>query len=123
MRWRIERRWDQRGDLGCPMLASPVALESRAGLIELGDARLSCGKSAAWLAGIPEADLWVGAYHGPEASALTLDIAENQVHLESLEAGMVVWDKGHVTIDALGLQAEPRADGATAVQVISRDEG
>jgi len=40
-----------------------------------------------------------------------------------LEAGMVVWDKGHVTIDALGLQAEPRADGATAVQVISRDEG
>ncbi len=123
MRWRIERRWDQRGDLGFPMLASPVALGSRSGLIELGKARLSCGRDAAWLLGIPEADLWVGAFHGPEASALTLDLAENQVHLESLEAGMVVWDKGHVTIDALGLQAEPRVLGAKTLHVISRDEG
>ena len=105
------------------MLASPVALESRSGLIELGNARLSCGKDAAWLLAIPEADLWVGAYHGPEASALTLDIAENQVHLETLEAGIVLWDKGHVTIDALGLQAEPRVVGAKTLHVIRRDEG
>ena len=123
MRWRIQRRWAEGANLGCPMLASPVALESRSGLIELGNARLSCGSNAAWLVGIPEADLWVGAFHGPEASALTLDLAENQVHLESLEAGMVVWDKGHVAIDALGLQAEPRVVGAKAVHVISRNEG
>lgn len=123
MRWQIQRRWTGGANLGCPMLDSPVALESRSGLIELGNARLSCGKDAAWLLAIPEADLWLGAFHGPEASSLTLDIAENQVHIESLQAGMVLWDKGHVTIDALGLQAEPRVVGAKALHVIRRDEG
>ena len=118
MRWRIQRRWAGGSKLGYPMLASPVALESRSGLIELGSARLSCGGNPAWLAAIPAADLWVGAYHGPEASALTLDLKEKQVHLESLEAGIVLWDKGHVTIDALGLQGEPRVVGADSVHVI-----
>ncbi|MCY4019679.1 MAG: hypothetical protein OXG39_09740 [Chloroflexi bacterium] len=123
MRWRIQRRWAGGAKLGCPMLDSPVARESRSGLIELGNARLACGRDAAWLVAIPEADLWVGAFHGPEAAALTLDIAENQVHLETLQAGMVLWDKGHVTIDALGLQAEPHVVGAKALHVIRRDEG
>ena len=118
MRWRIQRRWAGEATLGCPMLASPVALESRSGLIELGSARLSCGSNPAWLVAVPDADLWVGAYHGPEASALTLDLAEKQVHLESLEAGIVLWDKGRVTIEALGLQGEPRVVGADSVQVI-----
>ena len=123
MRWRIQRRWAGGAALGCPMLESPVALESRSGLIELGGARLSCGGNAAWLVAVPDADLWVGAYHGPEPSALTLDLGEKQVHLESLEAGLVLWDKGHVTIDALGLQAAPRVVGAEAVRVIQRAEG
>ena len=117
MRWRILQRWAGEAKLGFPMLASPVALEGRSGLIELGDARLSCGRNAAWLVAIPETDLWVAAYHGLEASALTLDIAEKQVHLESLEAGIVLWDKGHVTIEALGLQGEPRVLGADSVDV------
>ena len=118
MRWRIQRRWAGEANLGFPMLASPVALESRSGSIELGSARLSCGRNAAWLVAVPESDLWVGAYHGPEASALTLDLAEKGVHLESLEAGIVLWDKGHVTIEALGLQGEPRVAGADSLQVI-----
>ncbi|MCY4061279.1 MAG: hypothetical protein OXG53_02805 [Chloroflexi bacterium] len=118
MRWRIQRRWADAAMLGSPMLASPVALESRSGRIELGSARLSCGGHPAWLVAIPDADLWVGAYHGPEASALTLDLAGKQVHLESLEAGIVLWDKGQVTVDALGLQGEPRTVGADSLQVI-----
>ncbi len=117
MRWRIQRRWAGGASLGCPMLDSPLALESRSGLIELGDARLSCGSSAAWLVAVPEADLWVGAYHGPEVAELTLDLGGKQVQLESLEAGLVLWDKGHVTIDALGLQGEPRVVGADSVHV------
>ena len=118
MRWRIQRRWADGAQLGFPMLASPVALECRSGRIELGSARLSCGANAAWLVAVPDADLWVGAYHGPEASALTLDLAEKQIHLDSLHAGIVRWDKGHVTIEALGLQGEPRVVGADSVRVI-----
>ena len=107
MRWRIQRRWADGEDLGFPMLLSPLALENRSGHIELANARLHCGSDAAWLVGVSEAGLWVGAYHGPEASALTLDVPGGQVHLERLEAGMVRWDKGHVTVDAIGLELRP----------------
>lgn len=118
MRWRIMRRWANGADLGYPMLSSPVALESRAGHIELGGARLRCGSEAAWLVGLPDAGLWIGAYHGPAASSFTLEVPDGQVHLERLEAGIVVWDKGHVTIDALGLRAEPSVAGATSVEIV-----
>ncbi len=118
MRWRIQRRWAGREDLGFPMLASPIALQDRSGHIEVGNARLRCGNDAAWLVGLPEADLWVGAYHGPEAAAFTLEVPDGQVHIEHVEAGMVLWDRGRVTVDAIGLQAEPRVVGANRVDVI-----
>ena len=120
MRWQILRRWADGENLDFPMLSSPVALENRSGHIEVGNARLRCGSDAAWLVGVPDAELWVGAYHGPGASALTLEVPDGQVHLERLEAGMVVWDKGQVTIDAVGLEAAPSAIGAKGVNVISR---
>ena len=66
MRWQITRRWVDGEDLGFPMLSSPVAIEGRSGSLELGAARLRCGKGAAWLVGVPEAELWVAAYHGPD---------------------------------------------------------
>ncbi len=118
MRWQTQRRWADGQELGFPMLSSPIALGNRSGHIEVGGARLQCGKAAAWLLGLPEADLWVGAYHGPEESALMLALPKGQVHIERLRAGMIVWDKGQVTIDAAGLQAEPSVIGAKAVTVI-----
>ena len=123
MRWQIQRRWADGEDLGFPMLLSPLALENRSGHIELANARLHCGSDAAWLVGVSEADLWVGAYHGPEAAALTLEVPGGQVHLERLEAGMVQWDKGHVTVDAIGLDSAPRVVGAKSVNVIRRGGG
>ena len=112
MRWQTQRRWADGENLDFPMLSSPVALENRSGSIELGNAHLRCGKDVAWLVGIPEAELWVGAYHGPERSAFTLEVPDGQVQIDSLEAGIVVWDRGHVTVDALGLQAAPKTIGA-----------
>ena len=123
MRWQILRRWADGADLDFPMLLSPVALETRSGYIELGNARLHCGKNAVWLVALPDADLWVAAYHGPEASALGLELPDGHVHLESLEAGLVLWDKGQVTIDAIGLQDEPIVVGAQVVNVLSRGKG
>ena len=120
MRWRIERRWDHKGGLRFPMLASPLAIQARTGQVSVGNARLRCGKDAAWLVGLPEAELWVGAYHGPGKSTLTLETPTGQVHIESLEAGMVLWDRGQVTIDATGLQAEPDVVGAKSVNIIRR---
>ena len=123
MRWQILRRWADGADLGFPMLSSPVALETRSGYIEVGNARLHCGNNAAWLVALPDADLWVAAYHGPEPSALGLEVPNGHVQLESLEAGLVLWDKGQATIDAIGLQAEPDVVGAQVVNVLRRGKG
>jgi len=122
MRWQIQRRWAEGENLGFPMLASPIAVQDRSGHIEVGDARLRCGNDAAWLLGLPEADLWVGVYHGPEAAAFTLEVPDGRVDIERMEAGMVVWDQGRVTVDAIGFQAEPRVLGANSVDVIRRGD-
>lgn len=120
MRWRIQRRWADGETLGFPMLASPIATQNRSGHIEVGDASLRCGRAPAWLLGIPEAELWVGAYHGPEASAFSLEVPAGRVDIERLEAGIVLWDKGQVRVDALGLRADPRVSGAASVDVRRR---
>ncbi len=120
MRWRIQGRWADGEDLGFPMLSSPLALQNRSGLIEVADARLTWGKGAAWLTGAPEADLWAAACHGPAASPLTLELPDGQVRIEQLEAGLVLWDKGHVTVDAIGLGAAPQVDGAKSINVNRR---
>ena len=122
MRWRIQRRWADGETLGFPMLVSPIALQDRSGCIELGEARLRCAKAPAWLLGLPAAELWVGAYHGPEASALSLELPNGQVEIERLEAGIVAWDKGRVSIEAIGLRTQPTAHGAKSVHVIRRNE-
>ena len=118
MRWQILRRWAGEETLGYPMLSSPVAVENRSGQIEVGGARLHCGKDAGWLVSIPAAELWVGAYHGPRPSAFTLEVPSGRVHIASLEAGLVVWDRARVTVEAIGLQAEPVADGAKGINVL-----
>lgn len=117
MRWRIQRRWANGETLGLPMLASPIALQNRSGQLEVGGARLQCGEGAAWLLGLPEAELWVGAYHGPDAASFTLEVPDGEVQIETIEAGLVVWERGRVAIDALGLQAEPAVVGANEVEV------
>ena len=88
MRWRILRRWADGEDYGFPMLSSPVARQSRSGDIELGNARLRCGNAAAWLVGLPEADLWAAACHGSEPSAFTLELPAGRIHAERLTAGL-----------------------------------
>ena len=60
-----------RSDSRLAHAESPVARQSRSGCIALGEARLATSSgSAAWLAAVPEADLWVAACHGPAASLL-----------------------------------------------------
>lgn len=120
MRWRILRRWADGEALGFPMLSSAIARQDRSGEIELGKARLRCGKSPAWLLAMPKAQLWVGAYHGPKAAEFALELPDGQVRIEELEAGTVVWDKGRVTIDAIGLRGEPEIRGANEANVIRR---
>jgi hypothetical protein len=107
MAWAPKRRWTHAGDLGWPMLQSPVAQETRTGHIALGGATLTCGPEAAWLFASPATGRWVAAYHGVQSAPLTLTIPDGSVEIAAMGTGTLVWDNGQVTVEAVGLRGEP----------------
>jgi hypothetical protein len=109
--WDLRRRWNEKGPMGWPMLESPVARETRSGQVRVGDARLQCGKEAAWLFGSPETKRWAAGYHGLTSVPLILTVPGGRVEIDGITLGTVFWDKGKVTVDAIGLQGRPRVTG------------
>lgn len=113
MEWKLRRRWTQDGDLGFPMLASPVALQSRSGEIRLGEAVLRWGDGSptaapAWLFANPAGGRWVAGYTGSHAAALSLSVPGGTVEVPAMGVGTLVWDQGKVSLDAVDVQGEPR---------------
>src|SRR5512139_1572039 len=53
MEWRLKRRWSERGEVGWPMLESPIARQNAIGRVEVGDAVLDYGQGPAWLFASP----------------------------------------------------------------------
>ena len=117
MQWQLQRRWNHDGELGLPMLESSVARQTRTGEVSVGEAKLSCGPAAAWLYAHPEGERWAAAYHGPQAAPLTLDLPRGKIEIEALSAGLVVWDRGEVTITSLGMKGTPMVTGGTEVRI------
>ncbi len=107
MEWQLKRRWTHQGDLGTPMLDSPVAKQSRDGHIEIGNTTLTCGQHPAWLFTCPSTNTYVAAYHGPTPAPLTLTLPNGKVEISSLTSGLLIWQDGKVTINALDLANEP----------------
>ncbi|MBN2392419.1 MAG: hypothetical protein JXR84_16940, partial [Anaerolineae bacterium] len=101
MAWALKRRWTQDGDLGWPMLESPVARQSRTGHIEVGGATLDCATESAWLFASPATGHYVAAYHGLMPAPLTLTTPGGTVEIPVMGTGVVVWDNGEVAVDAL----------------------
>ena len=54
MEWKWKRRWTQHGEVGFPMLESPIARQTRPGKVTVGAATLTCGEDAAWLFACPQ---------------------------------------------------------------------
>jgi hypothetical protein len=102
MTWKLKRRWTEAGELGWPMLESPMARETNTGRVELGGAILTCGPEAAWLWANPETGLWVAGYLGLQPAPLTLTTPQGQVEVAEMAAGTVVWDNGQVTVETSG---------------------
>jgi hypothetical protein len=111
MLWQLRRRWTQAGDLGWPMLESPLARENRDGRVVVGQAVLTCGQEAGWLFANPEKALWVAGYHGSQPAPLRLTLPDGGVELAGITVGTVVWERGVVTIEALGMQGRPKVTG------------
>ncbi len=127
MEWKLRRRWTQSGELGFPMLESPVARQSRGGEIRLGGAVLRWqpatrgtptghgvkGNSVAelapaWLFACPESGRFAAGYTGSQPVALSLTLPGGRVEVPGMGVGTVVWDQGQVSVDAVGLQGEPQ---------------
>jgi hypothetical protein len=110
MQWQLLRRWTEKGDLGWPMLESPIARQNREGWIEVEGATLTCGKEPALLYGDPSGGLWVACYYG-EPAPLALSVPGGAVRVEQMGPGMICWEKGTVTVEALNLSGEPVVEG------------
>jgi hypothetical protein len=114
MEWALLRRWTQDGELGFPMLAAPVAFQSRSGEIRLGEAVLRWGKrgeaphAPAWLFASPVTGRWAAGYTGNEPVTVTLEVPGGRVEVAAMGVGTLTWDNGKVNIEAVGLQGEPR---------------
>ena len=103
MEWELKRRWTQDGELGWPMLESPVARQNADGRVEVGGAVLTCGKAPAWLFADPTGRLWAAGYHGPPAP-LTLTVPGGRVELAAMGIGTIVWRNGKASIEALDVK-------------------
>ncbi len=108
MAWRLKRRWTHEGELAWPMLASPIAGETRDGQVTVGDVTLQCGPEAGWLLVNPQAERWVAGYQGIQPTPLRVMSPAGGVALDGLATGVVVWDQGEVTVEGIGIQGEPR---------------
>lgn len=102
MAWTLQRRWTEKGDLGWPMLESPVARQNASGHIEIGHAELTCDPAPAWLWGSPEIGRWVAGYLGTAPTTLTLTTPQGSVSVRNMGTGTVVWDNGEVDVEAIG---------------------
>jgi hypothetical protein len=111
MAWKLKRRWTEAGECGWPMLASPVAQQNCTGSVEVGSAHLTCRLEPAWLFACPEKNRYVACYQGNQAGPLTLSVPGGKVEVPSMGAGMVIWDEGQVTVEALNLSAPPVVTG------------
>lgn len=115
-KWELKRRWTESGDLGFPMLESPIARQNCNGRVEVRDATLTFGKEAGWLFAPPGTGKYVAAYHGLEAAPLKLSVPGGSVEVEAMGTGTVVWDNGRVTVDAIDLKGRPKVTGGALVK-------
>ena len=119
MEFEIEKIWTKDKDLDLyPMLDSSIAIQKLEGDILLNNSKLSCqGSGARWLVAIPELNLFVAAYNGPDPSSLSLRTPDGKVEIGQLSRGFVKWDNGEVEIEATGLVNTPKVIGAKIAKI------
>lgn len=101
MAWQLKRRWTEAGDLGWPMLESPIARQNHCGIVPVADATLHTDGQAGWLYANPETGLYVAGFHGPKPTNLRLVIQADEVDCGEIFAGTVVWHQEQVTTNTL----------------------
>ena len=117
MDWKLKRRWTHNGDLGWPMLDSPIARQTRTGEVTVEGATLTCTPGVAvWLYGNSQVKRWVAGYHGQAPGPLKLTLPDGEIEIEAISTGIVSWDAGAVRVEAIGLNGIPKIKGGQLVE-------
>ena len=115
MTWTLRRRWTESGDLGYPMLESPLARQNDTGSIQVEESAVTCRPIPAWLYADPERQLYVAGCHG-EAGAFSLRTPHGEVRVPDMRTGTIVWDRGLVTVDTYGQSGPIEVDGGSLAE-------
>lgn len=106
-------KWTEQGPIPSPMLESRFARQDHSGRLQVGDTQITWdGNGPAWLYQSPEGDKIAAAYHGPDASSLSIENPNFSVEIPNLEYGLIVWQDGEVSIEAIGMNESPEVSGA-----------
>ncbi|QLE02441.1 hypothetical protein HX109_13065 [Galbibacter sp. BG1] len=107
--FKSPKRWNSKGEISMPMLQSKWAIENRTGKIDLNGCSLATlSENAAWLYTSPSGNTVVAGYHGTAPSPLYLKLADgSSIEIPQMEQGIIIWEKGKVSIDALGIHKKP----------------
>tara|TARA_B100001250_G_scaffold120220_2_gene102025 strand:- start:7036 stop:9081 length:2046 start_codon:yes stop_codon:yes gene_type:complete len=111
MRWKLKRRWTQKGDQSWPMMESPLMKQNSTGLVQIGEAVLRCEKFPAWIFANPKRKCWVAAYHGPGIGPVVFEVPDGKVEVDAMSTGMIVWENGLVSVETNDLQGIPSVLG------------
>jgi hypothetical protein len=100
----VERRIDG-AVYQAPMLMSPLALQSRAGMLKLGSATLACGPEPAWLVADQQGQCWAAANPTDSAVSLSLTTPVASVMCDAFGFGRVaVYGGEQVLIDVIAAE-------------------
>ena len=66
---------------------------------------------------IPESNIWIAAYNGPNPSSFSLKTSEGNIEIEQLTRGFVKWDSDKVEVEATGLKGTPSINGAQITKI------
>ena len=118
MNWALKRRWTESGELGYPMLESPIAAQSNEGSLRLGQATVEASGGTVWMVALENAKEWIVGYHGPKPTSLVLTVPEGKIEVPRMTAGTIYWRKDRVSIDGAGVDEEPSVTGGTRVNQV-----
>jgi hypothetical protein len=112
--FRPAKKWTEKGPLPSPMLESRFARQDRSGNIRIDDAQIKWdGEGTAWLYRSPSGDKIAAAYHGPDPSSFSLEGPNFSLAVPELECGLIVWQDGEISMEAIGLKENPKIRGAS----------
>jgi len=117
VKWNLEKRWDENGEIPWRMWESPVARQNASGRVQVADAVLTCGAYPAWLYANPEKRLWVAGYHG-EPAPLELRTSSGIVRVPRMGTGTITWHEDNVQVDAIALE-QPIEIDAVGVRIVT----